>query len=231
MNLIKKLSIAMVAAGSMASIYAESITFGVEIPPIASLIVREGKITGANIIGSATPAADLGPATSTVGGFTVITNMPKWNLYFGLANDGNLISKSGTYLKAVGGNYLPLGLASNAAITPGRIWLKFPAVNQIKGTDGGAATQIIDANSTSMGTATGDGVVTSAINSLTAVLANATTATNCTAGKCANNGWVYASDLSTASIDIGASISNVAAPIGIAGTYTETLYVTLVTAY
>lgn len=234
MKLLNKIAIALVAAGSMATVCAESITFGVEIPPIASLIVRDGRITGANVLGNADPAAALPSASATVGGFTVVTNMPKWNLYFGLANDGNLISKSGTYLKSTSAAtpYLALGgvAAGTAAPASGRVWLKFPTVGQIKGTDGGAATNLIIGTAAKFNLITTDGEITSAKNSLTAIMAATSVNTACT-GACVNNGWVYGTDLTSASLDIGALISNTTPIIGLAGTYTETLYVTLVTAY
>lgn len=236
MKLVQKITIALVAAGSMATVCAESITFGVEIPPIASLIVRDGRITGANVLGNADPAAALPGVSATVGGFTVITNMPKWNLYFGLANNGNLISKSGSYLKSTSAAtpYLALGgaAAGTAAPVAGRVWLKFPAagLGQIKGTDGSAATNIIIADAAKFNLITTDGEITSAKNSLTAIMKATSVNTACTAA-CVDNGWVFGTDLTSASLDIGALISNTTPIVGLAGTYTETLYVTLVTAY
>lgn len=232
MNMIKKFSIAMVAAGSMATAFAESITFGVEIPPVASLIVRDGLIRSASVMQQA--PATLPGATNTVGGFTVITNMPKWNLYFTLANNGNLISQSGTYIKSNHATdfYLPLGTAQNAAITAGRVWLKLPAVNQIKGKDGPATADLAyDAISSTANLAQTDGIINNTQNTLTAMLdVNGSTA--CTgAAACDDNGWIYATDQSIATFDVGTFLDNTNTIVGLAGTYTETLYITLVTAY
>lgn len=229
MKLGSKIAVSAALLGAITTAQAESITFGVEIPPVASLLVRDGVVRG--IAGLTGTVAGMTGATSiTVGGFTVVTNMPKWNLYFAFANNGNLINSSGAYLKA-GANYLPLGVANNAAVTPGQVWLKFPTANQINGNDGAATPLTISATAATMNAAAGDGVVSSTINTLSKVLNSPTTATVCGAAVCADNGWIFATSSSTATFDIGTALDNTVVPAGLAGTYTETMYVTLVTAY
>lgn len=229
MKLRSKIAVSAALLGALTTVNAESITFGVEIPPVASLLVRDGVVRG--IAGLTGTVAGMTGATSiTVGGFTVVTNMPKWNLYFAFANNGNLINSSGAYLKA-GANYLPLGVANNPAVTPGQVWLKFPTANQINGNDGAATPLTISATAATMNAAAGDGVVSSTINTLSKVLNSPTTATVCGAAVCADNGWIFATSSSTATFDIGTALDNTVVPAGLAGTYTETMYVTLVTAY
>jgi hypothetical protein len=231
MKLRSKIAVSAALLGAFTTaVQAESITFGVEIPPVASLLVRDGVVRGiAGLTG--TVAGMTGSTSITVGGFTVVTNMPKWNLYFAFANNGNLINSSGSYLKASGGNYLPLGVANNAAVTPGQVWLKFPTANQINGNDGAATPLTISATAATMGAAAADGIVTSTINTLSKVLNSPTTATVCGTAVCADNGWIFATSSSTATFDIGTALDNTVVPTGLAGTYTETMYVTLVTAY
>ena len=232
MKLATRIAASAFLLGAFTTAQAESITFGVEIPPVASLLVRDGVIRGiAGLTG--TVAAMTATTSITVGGFTVVTNMPKWNLYFAFANNGNLINNSGSYLKETGGNYLPLGLGNNVAAVAGQVWLKFPVVGQINGNDGAAAALTIDANRAKMTVAATDGVVTSTINTLTGVL-NAVAAPltgPCGGIGCGNNSWIFGTTSSTATIDIGTALDNTVVPSGLAGTYTETMYVTLVTAY
>jgi hypothetical protein len=160
-----------------------------------------------------------------------MTNMPKWNLYFAFANNGNLVNKSGNTLVNTAGAYMHLGAAADATLTnPGQVWLKAPLVNQVKGTDGKlGAPQTMDVTSVTLGTAAADGVISTLKPTFTAMLKGGTTAA-CGAA-CEDNGWVYGTDATTATFDVGTYISNTALPGGLAGTYTETLYITLVTAY
>lgn len=234
MNIIRNSMLALVAAGSMATICAESITFGVEIPPVASLVVRDGIIRVPKALqGDITPAdASL---TKVVGGFTLNTNMPKWNIYFTMANNGNLVSQSGNYLTADAATpyYVPLGQPATTLVTgnpppAGRVWLRFPPVDRINGADAETGTNLIVATSV-LQTLITDGDIDGTQNSLTAVLAGSA-ATHCTAA-CVDNGWVYGNDATTASFEIGTVIDDAETIIGLAGTYTETLYITLVTAY
>ena len=230
MKLASKIAASVALLGALTVSRAESITFGVEVPPLASLIVHDGVIRGAK--GLLAVITTTGPNAPTVGGFTVVTNMPKWNIYFGLANDGNLINSSGDYLKGTGGtNYLPLGTAAGAAKASGRVWLQFPAANQIIGTDGAATALTITATAATMGAVIGDGVVSNTHNTLTDVLHTPTTTTVCGAAVCADNHWVYATNSSVANFGIGTYIDNTEVVSSLAGTYTETMYVTLLTSY
>ena len=231
MKLRSKIAVSAALLGAFSTVHAEAITFGVEVPPVASITVSQGLLVTAKAL-TMTTASVTDPALAPfVGAFTVNTNMPKWNVYFTLANNGYLVDQSGNYLMdnvTPAPNYLGLGKVASAVNTAaGQIWLKFPANPDIKGTDGGA-THIIQATSANLNTAT-SGVVSNATNTLTKVLA-ATPAACAVA--CVDNGWVYATAPTLATFGIGTMIDPVANKVNaIAGTYTETLYLTLVTAY
>jgi hypothetical protein len=228
MKLASKIAASIALLGAFTVSRAESITFGVNIPPIASLLVRDGVIRGAAGLQGTIAAIDASK-TNTVGGFTVVTNMPKWNLYFAFANDGNLINNAGTYLKDNTGDYLPLGVGKNNTIQSGKVWLVLPAANEISGTDGtpGATPNPYAALNTVV-----DATISSTQNTLTSALKHATTAcNNGAADACLDNSWVFATASSTATFNIGTAIDNTNPINALAGDYTETMYVTLLTSY
>lgn len=233
MKLGSKLAVGAALLGAMSTaVQAESITFGVEIPPIASISVTQGLVVTANALRADLTA--ITPANSPfVGAFTVNTNMPKWNVYFSLGNNGNLVDVNGNYLKDNTGKTLPLGTAANATVgTTGKVWLKMPAASGINGTDGAATPLAYSlANAATIVAAT-DGVVSNvaAGNTLTAVLTAGANA--CTGpAACTNDGWVHATSPTLTTFGLGTGIDNTDPVNAIAGTYTETLYLTLVTAY
>lgn len=230
MNKIQKAALALMAAGGLAGVMAESITFGVEIPPIASLSVRDGIVYSPTALGVTGAPADASAAIQ-VGGFNVQCNMPKWNIYFTLRNNGHLMSKAGKYLKDNAGNYLPLASALDApagGAAPGLIYLDFPA-DQINAEDETAVTPLnVIANA-----AENDVYINNATeNTLALAFARAAAAACTGAAACIYaNGWLLATDETNAVINLAASIDNTNAVAAVAGTYTETLYLTLVSAY
>ncbi len=237
MKLHNKIALAVVAAGSLAGVMAESITFGVEIPPIASLSVRDGVIYSPGALANNNTVAPVANTNEiVVGGFSVQCNMPKWNIYFTLRNDGYLMSKNGTHLKNKAGSYLPLSGTAAAAIAAnaGQLFLKFPlAASQIKAQDEAGTPLLVSATS-----AITDVVISNATaeNTLAAALDNAASNTCTTAACTFANGWLLATDETNAIINLATSIDEGATPAttgiaGVAGTYTETLYLTLVSAY
>ena len=232
MKLRSKIAVSAALLGAFTMANAESITFGVEIPPVASISVSQGLLVTAKALQATTPATLLPAAAPFVGAFTVNTNMPKWNIYFNLANNGYLVDQSGNYLKstAAANNFLGLGINAGDGTGPGKVWLKFPAANGIKGyTESAQPTRLVNANST-IYAATGEGIVNNATNTLTKSLATGP-ATSCGAAACVDEGWVFATAPTTTTMVIGTAIDNAAPVNAIAGTYTETLYLTLVTAY
>lgn len=233
MKLRSKIAVSAALLGAFSTAQAESITFGVEIPPIASISVSQGLLVTAKALQATTPATLLPAAAPFVGAFTVNTNMPKWNIYFNLANNGYLVDQSGNYLKSVTAapnNFLGLGINEGDGTGAGKVWLKFPGTSNIKGyTDAADATDLIVANSTVFD-ATGEGIINNTTNTLTKSLATGDAAA-CTGGACVDQGWIFATAPTTSTIVIGTAIDNAAAVNAIAGTYTETMYLTLVTAY
>ncbi len=151
-----------------------------------------------------------------------------------MANDGNLVDASGNYLKAGSpANYLPLSTAEglvSAGKLSGNVLLQFPTANEINGTDGAATALVISATAATMSTAVGDGTVSNTVNTLTAALA-ASSLHSCTSAACADNAWVFGTSQTVANFGVGAWIDNTDVVASLAGQYTETMYVTLLTSY
>ena len=232
MKLGSKIAVSAALLGAFTTANAEAITFGVEIPPIASINVSQGLLVTAKALQATTPATLVPGDAPFVGAFTVNTNMPKWNVYFNLANNGYLVDQSGNYLKstAVANNFLGLGINSGDGTGAGKVWLKFPATSNINGyTDAADAADLIVADATVFNLTT-EGIINNTTNTLTKSLATGDAAA-CTGGVCVDQGWIFATAPTTTTIVIGTAIDNAAPVNAIAGTYTETLYLTLVTAY
>lgn len=233
MKLRSKIAVSAALLGAISTAHSEAITFGVEIPPIASISVSQGLLVTAKALQATTPVSLLPAAAPFVGAFTVNTNMPKWNIYFNLANNGYLVDQSGNYLKDKGAaatSWLGLGIDRGDGTGAGKVWLKFPSTSDIKGyTKASTPAELIAATS-AVFTATGEGIVNNTVNTLTKSLATGP-ATGCGAAACVDEGWIYATAPTTTTIVIGTAIDNANAVNAIAGTYTETLYLTLVTAY
>lgn len=229
MKLASKIAASVALLGAVATTRAASITFGVNIPPIASLVVRDGvlKDPASMFVSAAAPAAT---DAIVVGGFTVVTNMPKWNIYFNFANNGKLENQTGGQIKDNAGAALWLGTSSTAApgATDASVWLS--TSDKVAAQDDEAAPLAIAAT-LPLATATAPMVsptnltLTSAIAALTA---------GCTgAAPCVFTApWLYSTDLTTATFDINTIVGSAATGLGnVAGTYTETMYLTLVTSY
>jgi len=236
MKLGSKIAVGAALLGAMSTtVKAESITFGVEIPPIASINVTQGLVVTANAL--RTDLTAITPANSPfVGAFTVNTNMPKWNVYFSLGNNGNLVDVNGNYLKDNTDKTLPLGVAANATVgTTGNLWLKMPAASGINGNDGAGTPLAYDLADAAHVVAAADGVVsnTATGNTLTAVLTASVSNTGTCNGPavCTDDGWVHATSPTLTTFGLGTGIDDTDPVNAIAGTYTETLYLTLVTAY
>jgi hypothetical protein len=223
MKLVSKIAAGAALLGAITAAQAESITFGVEIPPIATLIVRDGILKGAasmakaNVDGVAAAAAN---DWEVVGGFSVLCNMPKWNIYFGFANGGLLKNQSGTPIKTTGGAATVYLGADPAGAGP-HIWL-YEGADEINATDDQGTPNAINVSGNANATPiTGSTTLTAGID------AGASTATF-------TNPWLLATDNTIANFDIRTGLETTTDGSGlsaVAGSYTETLYLTLVATY
>lgn len=236
---MKKIAITVAATGSLAGVWAESMTFGVEIPPIASLTVRDGMIKDATtMFATAVPTA---VTAIEVGGFTVVTNMPKWNIFFGFSNGGTLKNQNGRQITNNEGSTLVLGSPTIIPVTGGTnaalaatdpvVWLTANA-DEVNSQDNGDDDIIVGALATNA-----PGINNQTYNTLTAAMEDAGLTTITAAPGAADFGtdpWLASTDLSVATFAVktalygGATATSIAS---VAGTYTETMYVTLVTTY
>jgi len=237
MKLRSKIAASFALLGAVSMAHAEAITFGVQIPPIASINVSQGLMVTPKALASSVVATILPAAAPFIGAFTVNTNMPKWNVYFSLANDGYLIDQNGNYLKDKGAaatSWLGLGIARGDGTGHGQLWIKFPGTALINGKDGTGTPIPYDGATSANLAANGDGVIKNiaANNTLTAIMTSSATKA-CSAGAtiCVDGGWVYATSPTLATFGLGTAIDATNAVNAIAGSYTETLYLTLVTAY
>jgi hypothetical protein len=235
MKLRSKIAVSAALLGAISTANAESITFGVEIPPIASISVTQGLLVTANAL-RGTVASATPNAAPFIGAFTVSTNMPKWNVYFSLANNGYLVDQNGNYLKDNNADFLRLGAAASDGTTAGRLWIKFPSTALINGNDRtGTGAVLYDGATSALQNLITDGNISNiaAGNTLTAILRASTTLCDQggTPAQCADNGWIYATAPTLATFGLGTMIDNTNPVNAIAGSYTETLYMTLVTAY
>jgi hypothetical protein len=235
MKLASKIAASIALLGALTVSRAESITFGVNIPPVASLIVRDGILKDPASMYTAGGAITPIAGAVTVGGFTVITNMPKWNIYFSFANGGTLKNQTGAQIKDdkgvsmfLGGTGLVPALATTASV-----WLS--SADNINATDDAAtkATPVVPALAIAtapiVNPLASNNTLTGAIQSAGAAMCN-----NGAASACSFTApWLNATDLTAATFDISTGLTSAAGTkvANVAGTYTETMYLTLVTSY
>lgn len=234
MKLRSKIAVSAALLGALTTVNAESITFGVSISPIASLSVRDGMLKDVTSMYKAAPVTVV--TGETVGGFTVITNMPKWNIYFGFANGGALKNQAGSQLRDDANALVYLGNQPSAvASAAGQaiVFLKTSdAVKANDGTNGVAAT---------LATAVTAPIVNNlSNNTFVKAINDAALTGSCGGAACAfATPWILATDITTANFDIVTGISDDDGAFGtgatklasVAGTYTETMYLTLVSTY
>lgn len=233
MKTLKHLAAGAALLGAVTTAQAESITFGVEIPPIATLIVRDGILKDAVSMVKAAVDNTAAANSEVVGGFTVITNMPKWNIYFGFANGGALKNQTGRQITNDAGTALYLGTESTAAAaTAGQAAVFLQSADDIKALDQ-AGTPVDVGPISAIGATTTPSVNNSANNTLTASLkATGTTICNAGAALCVfTTPWLTATDMTTANFDIRTGLESATPLASVAGSYTETMYLTLVTTY
>lgn len=236
MKLASKIAASLALLGAFATAQAESITFGVNIPPIASLIVRDGVLKTSSALYFAGGTIDPTAHGAVVGGFTVVTNMPKWNIYFSFANQGALVNQTGTQLKDNAGTAIYLGNKGTApaASTDCSVWLS--TADKINAQDDEATPKApLAAGLPLTNAAAAASPLVSPLatnNTLTGAIASATK--SCTGGAACvfTAPWLNATDLTTATFDITTGLTSAGTSVAnVAGTYTETMYLTLVTSY
>jgi hypothetical protein len=244
MKLRSKIAASFALLGAVSMAHAESITFGVEVPPIASLVVRDGMVVNASTLYKVAAVDATAAQNEVVGGFALVTNMPKWNIYFGFAHGGKLQSQSGSQIKDNKGNPLWLGTSGGAApgATDATAFLVTAEASSVKATDG--TNGIGDLNSQAI---VSSPFVSPTQNTLTKALTAPATA--CFTGltgaapllACSfATPWLQSFDQTTTNFDIRTAMSSITSPVlttpgnligSVAGTYTETMYLTLVTSY
>lgn len=187
----------------VAPTFAEEVTIGVEVAPIASLVVLGGN-THMDIDKLTTASACAANDASCEGAakFFVNTNMPKWNVYLAFANGGVLKN-------------------NNGSIALVNAWLTFSDdLKVVNATPDGNGVKTSTAKDISLTTST------SAIQSMvTLVQASPTIGTTVVAGN-----WFRANNVNTFGVDVMVGSAG-KDPITLAGSYTETLYITLATSY
>ena len=230
MKLASKIAASVALLGALTVSRAESVTFGVDIAPIASLVVHDGILKSPTAMVHA--AVDATPANSEqVGGFTVITNMPRWNVYFGFANGGALMNQTGRQVTNTAGAKLFLGtVPAAAAATAGEaaVFLNTPDV-----------MKVVDQASTPLAllalaaTATGSAWINNSTNNTLTAGLTATAVVPCTGAVACTftTPWLTSTDLTTANFNIRTGLQSATALASVAGTYTETMYMTLVATY
>lgn len=239
MKTFKKIVAGAALLGAFTSAQAESMTFGVEIPPIASLVVRDGMILDVASMTYSTAVNELADpllatGSSVVGGFTVITNMPKWNIYFGFANGGALKNQSGQIIKDKLGNPVYIGsVGASVADGTGEAAVYISTADAVNIKDEGT---LIPGTTTAktFGRAAADDALkinNTSNNTLVKALLDGNYCTVGAAPCVYTNPWVIATDLTTSNFDVTTGLFDAQGIGSVAGTYTETMYVTLVTAY
>jgi len=112
MKTLKKLAVGAALLGAITTAQAEQMIFGAVVEPIMSLEV-DGRILPAEALLSGVAAAAPAAANPTVGSFRIITNVIKWNVKMSLSNAG--------VLKTWSGNVFKTKLAGAAAVTNGAL--------------------------------------------------------------------------------------------------------------
>ncbi|NLB62736.1 MAG: hypothetical protein GX801_01340 [Fibrobacter sp.] len=180
---------------------AEEVTIGVEVPPIANLVVLGGN-TNMDMERLIDPAACVSSADDNceaAAKFFVNTNMPKWNVYMAFANAGELKNANGkiqlqnAWLKLSG----DLNVCEDATCAVG-----------VVATDGNPGIALLHN--------------TSGIQSMLELV-------QAELGVFGTN-WFNATDVNTFGVDVNVGAADEPA-LNLAGSYTETLYITLATTY
>jgi hypothetical protein len=225
MKLVSKIAAGAALLGAITAAQAEQMVFGAVVEPIMSLEV-DGRILPADAWLSGADA-DAAPtaASPTVGVFRVVSNVEKWNVKMQLANGGYLETWSG---RAFTTSHVADGEIGNAASTSD-FYVCAVALNANSYVCGTSAPAAGDGFQSVDGGTLADRAFVSEVIDLDAAIGELTDGT--TNAGVYDDVYIYNDGVKTTSVFELHSWVNGASVTALAGTYTETLNLSLYGSY